>query len=297
MANSKTRRHPVTIQVDGGEVCPECGAGVNPSSRNCLDCSTDLGAPNVRRANQKREKDALRARYVSAISAATSSGSTRELTQFETEVREKSVVVIAVTPQFAVSFLRDARLIYVTGPALVDAGLRTPGKPQDDLHRRQVDSLMFPSYETEMRYGALALSDKGVRSYGMVTFVMRNETIIDRTSFSQDNTYLLVSNFNLSVGCQMPSGYVSTWEDRGMLAAVKHHSDIPSQTSADFASILLSSDGNRNNDRFIEAHIWGPFTNGALACVSISDGAASKDQSADINMCRRLWKKIEKERA
>jgi hypothetical protein len=92
--------------------------------------------------------------------------------------------------------------------------------------------------------------------------------IAKRCSLLEENAYKFLKKWNLAPGDPPPPGYRAVWQTRHYLAVAKLGDIIDSQTKGeDFAGILLSPGKSRDEDDFIEVHIFGPFNQGAIAAV------------------------------
>lgn len=69
----------------------------------------------------------------------------------------------------------------------------------------------------------------------------------------------------------MPHGYRAAWGDRGKLCAAKLHKNIDAHTARDEYSRLLMCEGaSSEEDQFVEAHIFGPWTARTIEQISVS---------------------------
>ncbi len=122
--------------------------------------------------------------------------------------------------------------------------------------RRAVDELLSGVDGENIIYGALNLGAIGLHSYGSVCVFLRSEDIQFKTSFIESNSYLYVDkkgNF------RVPDGSRSLWNNVIKLILLKHNKEIKELGNnfdiQDIANIILLSNGDKNTDVYIEAHI------------------------------------------
>ena len=108
----------------------------------------------------------------------------------------------------------------------------------------------------------LSLTNQGLPTYGEIYCRIRPVTIKNRTSFLEKNSYAYV-RIN---GDKPPIGYMACWEKRHLLVMAKLADRLsPGQTESDWQAILVESDGqNRQNDDFVEAHIFDSFNEDSI---------------------------------
>src|SRR5438067_10895488 len=100
------------------ESCPACGAQVFWERDRCLRCGHDVGAPNVRIAQQEHE--ALRQLCEMALADARSPNVRVKVEAFSQTVEQQSQAVINVDPNYLIGFLESSRDFY-SGYALQTA--------------------------------------------------------------------------------------------------------------------------------------------------------------------------------
>jgi hypothetical protein len=239
----------------------------------------DHGYPNVRAVNDLRETTALEERYTTARELAQTKQCLTEFNALVAAIQEHSGVVIAVECRFALNFINDEKQLYTGQERLVDAGTRTPPRFADDSHRRVVSGTLFASYGDRIVYGVLSLSNKGLSTYGKTYMRLRTVAIDERTSFLEVNSYKLPSP---------GSGQRADWKRRHMLVAAKlvEHL-VPGQALMDWERLLVASDGgSKDNDAFVEAHVFDGFNCGAVESIDFASSLDGDD--------RKLARMIEK---
>lgn len=282
------------MQGDPMDLCvnPECGSEIPFSSDGCPTCGTGVAKPNVRDA--LRQKAKLQERHAAARSKAAASGNEDVFTAFENEVGKNSKAVITVTLGYLLEFLSDPKQLYSAYDQLVRAKIRLPAEPDDDANRKNVESWLFNGYEDKVRYAALSLDGHGPSSYGRISepicaMILANFAIKGRATVLEENSYHFVARHKISKPSDVPPGHMAQWEDRGKLAATKLNDKLSVTTGAeDFPNILLTSQGDRKTDDFLEVIIYDGFGSRAVESVrqltksSPADTARLKEKLSEV---------------
>jgi len=147
--------------------------------------------------------------------------------------------------------------IYATYYERLDAGVQAPYGDSWDRWRRIADATLFPLYEKRIRFAALSLDGVGVRNYGDCSLVLREGLVADRTTVFEENSAVFVRDR----GSRLPPGRRATWDQRSRLCVAKLAAAIHAGTTpSDYPGLLLHQGATLEEDRFVEAHIWGPLT-------------------------------------
>jgi len=269
------------------EVCSECDATLSAVRRHCPTCRVDAGAPNVRACRTDENLKALFARYDTSRSQAIAFGCSKEFSDLETLLEKKSGVVVSISAGLARRLLDDPNFIYVNYERLVGADARRPADSDNDRHRCAVGGQLFGSYANRIVYGVLSLTNDGLCTYGDVHCRLRSVTIEKRTSFLEANSYKFVRDHNIVAGDKLPVGYAACWRYRHILALAKLADGLSKgQTESDWQLLLIHSDGqNRENDDFIETHIFEGFdTNAIESMVALTGAKLSREKRMDIDI-------------
>jgi len=257
-----------------------------------------LGAPNVRAAEEKSERDCLQKRVETVIARAKAESRVRAVTGFRKAVDNDSYVVVNMHASFARSMLEDPRKVYKGYEKLVGEGIRMPAAGVNDRNRFAVSGLLFGSYGANIVYGALSLSDQGLLTYGDVACRLRTESIKDRTSFLETNSYNFTKLHKMLPGRPIPGGFRATWTTRADLAVAKLGDRIENKSSTkEWKSLLVQCDAkNRQDDEFIEAHIYDDFNVDAVESINVSTSSADKYVRMDTRICAERFAEILKRR-
>ncbi len=240
---------------------PDCGNKKNLSFKDCPTCKTFWWFPNVEKSNQKEELEALDKNYQRAVIEACKKGHESQLNGFQNALKE-SYVVVNMKEEELLEFLNDDNRQYKSHFMLVKEGIRSPYSLPAEEQRATVEAKLFGHYASEIRYGALTLDGFGLESYGNVAVNLKSKLLQDCTSFFVENSLIFMEKYKIEVLKPLPKGLSSSWGNRAKLSVAKvfNPQKSPPQTG-DFAKLLLNSTGNKNKDEFIEAHIYGGFTN------------------------------------
>ncbi len=265
------------------EICTKCGEKLSVALRNCPTCKFDAGAPNVRESRSVENTAVLQERFEEAQKKSGQKKLTDEFNALRKLICENSGVVLTLPSSVARKLFEDPKTLYVNYEELVGAGARKPAEPANDKQRCAVGGLLFGSYANCIMYGSLSLTHEGLPTYGDAYCRLRSITIDDRTSFLEKNSFDFVEDHKITPKNSIPDGYRSCWENRDLLVLSKLEEKLSSgQAEQDWQSILIQSDGkNRENDDFIEAHIFESFD-----CYAIEH--LTPNPSADLTRNERM---------
>lgn len=230
---------------------------------------------NVVAAEEADERAALDRRYQAAKKDAIVRNVESPLQEFENAV----VVTKAVISRSESEVLRLAsstRQLYATYYQMIEAELRLPDGDDWDALREPADTVLFPHYKKQVRFGTLSLDGVGLPRYGSCSMVLREEMIAHRASLFEENSTVFVERHGMRKS-RTAKGYRSTWGDRAKLLVAKLHRKIDSATTPDkYSRILLNTGATAENDEFVEVHIWGPISVLTLERVVVIAPKASK---------------------
>lgn len=269
------------------DTCSECGAPLSATMRHCPTCRTDAGAPNVRRCRTDENLKALAARFDTARARASANGCSKEFIALEDMVKEKSGVVISMPARLVAKLFEDPNSLYANYEQLVGANIRKPADFDNDRHRCAVGALLFGIYADSIIYGALSLTADGLPTYGTVYCRFRSVAIDKRTSFLETNSYRFVRDHRILAGDKLPVGYTACWKYRHSLVLAKLADHLSAgQNQSDWQALLIQSDGqNRENDDFVEAHIYEGFDRNAIeSFVPIPSKKLRRDEKLDLDI-------------
>lgn len=275
--------------------CPKCHVDAPDQVRYCPSCRFDLGAPNVRAAETNDERAALSSRVDGVLSAARAEKRLTAVMSFRHAVDRDSRVIVNMPPSFARSLVEDRRKVYANYEKLVGEELRTPAIGPDDRRRYAVDGWFFGSFGARIGFGVLSLSNEGLRTYGDVACQLRSESVDNRTSFLENNSYRFAEIHNIRlIDTSIPLGYRASWKLRADLAVAKIGDRITSgMARKDWESLLVDSDSqNRENDEFIEAHIYDGFTADSIEAIQVPDAISDRDAKLDARICVERFNEI-----
>jgi hypothetical protein len=222
-------------------------------------------------------------------------GRLQEFQEFEKLIKEKSGVVVAMRPSVARSLFEDPSVIYLNYDQLVGNKIRKPADFDHDRDRCEVGFSLFGSYKDLIIYGALSLTQEGLATYGKVSCRLKAITIEKRTSFLEMNSFKFVSAHKVTLGKELPNGYTACWENRHLLALAKlSHLLTVGQGEDEWQEALIHSDGEkRENDEFIEAHIFENFDHNAIESIVQSPNCKlSRNEKLDLNIAVSEFKKL-----
>ena len=236
--------------------CELCGGEVPLSWERCPHCARPGLFPNVRAAQVPAEREALHRRYSAVVQDAELRGAQQAVEAFEMAARGTKAVMARSFRELD-RLSSSTRELFSTYYNLVRGETRLPDGNEWDELRAVADEKLFPGYREHVRFAALSLDGAGLPHYGDCSFVFRESMIAHRTSVYDENSALFLKRHTFAP----PPGHRATWEERAKLAVAKHGEEIDATTSPEqFAGMLLGPGATPEEDRFIEAHIWGPMS-------------------------------------
>jgi len=173
--------------------------------------------------------------------------------------------------------------------------IRKPADFDFDRHRSVIGALLFGSYSDSINYGALSLTQEGLPSYGTVSCRLKSIAVERRTSFLESNSFKFVDEHGINPGKELPDGYTACWENRNLLVLAKLGRHLAAgQGEDEFQKILIHSDAkNRENDEFVEAHIFESFDRNAIeSLVQSPNCKLNRDERMDFELAESQFTKL-----
>lgn len=254
--------------------CDHCHHDIPQPSERCPHCARPGIFWNVIVANSDKERSELERRYDEAKTDAISRGAEIALQNFENAV-SNSKAVIARNELEVLRLATSTRQLYATYYQQMEAGLRLPDGDDWDVVREIADSLLFPKYKKDMRFGALSLDGVGLVNYGSCSICLRNEMISHRASVFEENSVLFMKRKKIRVSdSDLPKGFRASWDHRNNLCVAKLAGSIDSTSDPNkYSELLLKCGESSADDAFVEVHIWGPISVRSMEKVTITTPA------------------------
>jgi len=248
--------------------CASCGTPVPVASRNCPVCQTDVGFPNVRAAQETKERAALGERVEDARVSARARKCEAVLDDFSNAVlRSKAVTCRSLST--LLGLVSSDNALYNSFYRQIESGARLPEDSPWDRGRTAVDGTLFPNYHMDIVFAALSLDNRGLANFGKYTIVLKEDMIAHRATVFEENSFIFCQKkHHIVVGDSIPPGYRALWLERARLAMAKLHSRLDAKTSPDiYSQILMKQGHDPAEDDFIEVHIFGPIHRRAIERV------------------------------
>jgi hypothetical protein len=251
------------------EKCKVCETPVPSAGTVCDVCHAAIGFPNVRLAN--KESAALDKRYQMEMESVTARNIQEVARDFETAVDKANVVIVRSFIDI-ISLVENENMLISTFHQQVASGARLAENNYFDPKRDGIESIIHPLYYDKIHYAALSLDSIGAKNYGEAHITLHNKFIESRTTFLEENSFNLVKKLELKVGEVLPSGYRSSWLDKGKLALCKYHANLNENDNGmvDFQKVLLVESDDPD---FIEAHIYGSIHMKCIEAVTLLSDA------------------------
>jgi hypothetical protein len=233
---------------------PRCGEAIKYWQVNCR-CGEFLGFPNYRAA--AAEHDELLTRYKAARKDAQARQVALLLAKLEA-LAEESRPVIAMSFAACDDILRSDK--YRNYDQRNKSGEREPAGAQDHADRQMVDARLFPGYGQHIHYATLSPYGHGLPSYGPVAvcWQVTPAYLGKRASLIEENSFFFYSRHALgSRGKKIPTGRISTWDDRAKLVAAKLGAQLSTATEdRSLPHLILKAGTTRDKDDFLEIAIY-----------------------------------------
>ncbi len=186
------------------------------------------------------------------------------------------------------NFIKNENVLYVSFQRQRRGGTRIPSRNKWDRGRIAVEATIHPNYEEDINYAALSLEEVGVLAWGAYQVLLKDKLIENRTTFLEENPFLLCQHHNVVAGQPPPHGYRSTWDARHKLAMAKLEGRIHNGTTrSDYPGILLRQGSSTGDADFVEAHIYGDMHRSIIEKVRGPRPRSRAD--------RLIWKSLERE--
>ena len=286
---------PTLVRDAEMPVTRQCNLCDNPLARSasvCPHCGRPGLYPNVEDAEDPDERAALDRRYQAALTESATRGADQALKDFEAATAN-SRAVLARSPSELLRMANSDHELYATYYKLIRAGVRLPTGGEWDFRRKVADAALFPGFEEQITFAALSLEGTGLSHYGSCSIVLRNDLIAHRTSVFEENSVVFTERYRVAMKKgKVPNGYRAPWANRGKLCVAKLDQSIDAATRPDEYSRLLMREGaTSEEDQFVEAHIFGPWTARTIEQVSVSKRRKRAD-NVSIKWLERELKKF-----
>lgn len=266
--------------------CDYCGHTFLLDLERCPHCARPGLFPNVRLAQLPENVQALDERYQKAVAGAAARGCEERVRELESAAgRSKAVLArpLAEVDRLATS----DRELYASFYEL--QGVRLPADDVWNRLRRAADNILFPGHTDKVRFAALSLGPVGLSNYGDCSVVLRDDLIDYRATAFEANSVLFLKQRNF----EEPPGSRAPWEERSKLCVAKLAGEIePTTPSEKLAELVLQPGATSEEDRFVEVHIWGPFTRRAFERVTVTPSLGKRPKKVLIKALANRLKEI-----
>lgn len=242
-------------------VCPNCSATVEYHRTHCPRCLHFVGFPNVRRAASMRAD--LERHCLDARADADRRGVGAQIDRLETLLASAVVTINTGTKVVASMALDHAYRSYYRA---YDEGLRRIAEQQYHADRLAVDAKIHTGYERAILNAALSPDGRGLANYGEVTLQLCEAAVRDRASLLRENAFNFYERYDLGpIGAEEAPGWRAVWADRAWLGIAHLAPAVtPAMSVADLVPVIMTPGTNRQDDRFMEVHLYGELTKEAV---------------------------------
>ena len=249
--------------------CLDCGLSFDPSLGVCPHCGRPGVYTNVLAADDTAEVSELEARHVNARANAAARACETLFDELEMACAHARV---AINRDWNETFRLATSDQEIYSTYYLEAAAQRRGDLSSDsaVRRAAAEATMFPGYYQSLRWGMLTLTGTGPWNWGPCSWLLKNEMIAHRTSFTEGNNVVMLSDKGLHYGDEPPKGFRASWRRRGVLAATKLSDSLdPVMTATDLPGMLFVPGKSTWDDQFVEAQVFGPLTRQTWERVSV----------------------------
>jgi hypothetical protein len=254
--------------------CSNCGVELLPTGTNCHICESDIGFPNVRKAES--EKEQLFERYASVENSIQQRDISDVTKNFQGYIQENAKLVLAKSVVDVIG-ISNPNKMFATFHQEVRMNARIAQDNQFDKNRDGFESIVNPQYYEKIHYAALSLTNKGITYYGAVQLSLDLNKVKHRTTLFEENSHSFITRHKLTGADSAPKGYRATWDDKAILATIKCSHKLSKNTTESSYSSIIVNDTSEDPD-FIEAHIYGNISGFAIQSMGIIDDCSEDEK-------------------
>jgi len=268
------------------EFCEHCTFEIPFDWRYCPHCCHGLLCPNVRKAKDRTEKDALEERYQSSIADADSRGAGSVVREFESQVLAAKAVM-GVTIGKLLPIAKGSQNLFATYYDLIDLKFLAESSGPIDWHTRrpQAEFEMMGTHKhiEKLYYACLSIDGTSLPHYGECTVWLAERMIGHRASLLSENSAVAYHRDH-----KFGPGHRAIWADRAKLCVSKLAWALSSTVqSFQFAQLLMKAGATSIEDEFVEVQILGDMTIKTAERIEIRVSKKQKLSSAKRPRTRR----------
>lgn len=274
--------------------CTACSSENDISDIVCSNCGIVIEAPiNVKRATLPVELSALGKRYKHVVEQTVLQGLWNERGLLENTVTAHGKAVLNTSFDFLWEWLIRGSLYESYRRQLLNKS-RLAAAFENDIKRSTVDSILFGS-EIDVVFAALSVDESGLGSYGDVTVVLKTGSIEKRTSALETNSFFFIESLQKTgwtIDRPVPPGHMCQWSDNFELVACKLSPVLKKgMKTEEFSKLILTSQGSRSTDEFIELHIYGKIASGTVEKIKIPLSLTKKFEPRQLLQLKEMSKR------
>jgi len=268
------------------EICNHCTFEIPLDCRHCPHCCYGLQCPNVRKANDSAEKQALDRRYQFAVSDAAARGASVVLQEFQTSVLAAKVVM-GVPIRKLLPIANRSQDLFASYYDLMDAKFLSQSSGPIDFNTRrpqaEIELMGTHKHLREIYYACLSIDGSSLPHYGECTIWLAEKMISHRASLLSENSAVAYHRDH-----ELTLGHRATWPDRAKLCIAKLASALsPAVQSSQFAQLLMKSGTAGIDDEFVEVQVLGDMTIRTAERVEIRSQKTNNRSNAKRSRSRR----------
>lgn len=273
--------------------CTECDHENERNRARCDRCDEKLGSgyPNVNIYSDSYFQNGLIKRYQKALKPYESNYIQQVIEPYEKYINKEGKIVINMNIDLLYELVKNKE-DYLPYRRAVEQNKRLISKIYNDHKRSVVDTSFYGLHGADIVFAALSGNEKGLISYGPIAVILQEKLVKKRLTVFEKNSFFLYDHLTKHQGWNPaefppPSGFFAIWNDRALLGVIKCHSTLKKNSnSKQYENVLLTSNGDRSTDEFLELHIFNKITYLSFKKVSVHTTFTDRFDQAN-------WKIIE----
>jgi len=245
-------------------ICDNCGHANERNRGECDECQERIGYgyPNVNIYSDEYFTRGLQARYTAAEQYFQAENITEKSSAFANAVEQEGRAVVNMDSRLFFT-LANTNEDYLPYRRAVEANKRLYASIYNDTKRTMIDSCFYGMHGADILFAALSLDNNGLRNYGSVSLVLKEQAIRKRTTIFERNAFLLYDVLTREetwnpADFPPPTGYFGVWKDRVEMALAKCKEGLT--PDSEFLDLVLQNGESRDKDEFMELHIFGKIS-------------------------------------
>ncbi len=268
------------------EICNHCTFEIPLDCRHCPHCCYGLQCPNVRKANDPAEKQALERRYRFAVVDAAARGASTVVQEFQNRVLAAKVVM-GIPIKKLLPIANRSQDLFASYYDLMELKFLSQSSGPIDFNTRrpqaEIELMGTHKHLREIYYACLSIDGNSLPHYEECTVWLAEKMISHRASLLSENSAVAYHRDH-----ELTLGHRAIWPDRAKLCVAKLASALsPAVQSSQFAKLLMNPGPTAIDDEFVEVQVLGDMTIRTAERVEIRSPKTNNPSNAKRSRSRR----------